>query len=237
MAAIRASRRLARAPPASHAAGFGKRLEPRDSKAGRAAGRPESSLRAPEAGRQRPPARPSARSGTRWWRSGRARSAPTPACASDLSRALQALQHRLLHQVLGLVERAQHPVAVRHQLAAVRLEVHRPIMAHPWRVPPSAAPGPLPTERSLSTTPEGLTWEPSQRWVRAGKGGSTVVDSRHPCLVWEPDLPVPQYAFPRADAPRGPSAPRQEPAHRAHTPDRRSSTISKSEAEMLANAA
>ncbi|MFJ8046542.1 DUF427 domain-containing protein [Streptomyces luteogriseus] len=56
-----------------------------------------------------------------------------------------------------------------------------------------------PAARSVRTTPEGLMWEPSERWVRGRKGDVTVVDSRHPVLVWEPHLPVPQYAFPRAD--------------------------------------
>jgi uncharacterized protein (DUF427 family) len=57
----------------------------------------------------------------------------------------------------------------------------------------------FPTARGVRTTPEGLLWEPSERWVRGRKGDVTVVDSRHPVLVWEPDLPVPQYAFPRAE--------------------------------------
>jgi uncharacterized protein (DUF427 family) len=35
--------------------------------------------------------------------------------------------------------------------------------------------------------------------VRGVKGEVTVVDSRRPVLVWEPSLPVPQYAFPHAD--------------------------------------
>ncbi|MFF8727146.1 DUF427 domain-containing protein [Streptomyces sp. NPDC015171] len=57
----------------------------------------------------------------------------------------------------------------------------------------------LTTARSLRTTPDGLLWEPSERWVRGRKGDVTVVDSRHPVLVWEPDAPVPLYAFPRGE--------------------------------------
>ncbi|WP_033327371.1 DUF427 domain-containing protein [Streptomyces yerevanensis] len=53
------------------------------------------------------------------------------------------------------------------------------------------------TMRSVRTTPEGFLWEPSERWVRGRKGDVTVVDSHHPVLVWEPDRPVPLYAFPR----------------------------------------
>jgi uncharacterized protein (DUF427 family) len=44
-----------------------------------------------------------------------------------------------------------------------------------------------------------LTWEPSERWVRGTKGDTTVVDSRHPMLVWEPGLPVPRYVFPQQE--------------------------------------
>ncbi|MFI5977503.1 DUF427 domain-containing protein [Streptomyces sp. NPDC051452] len=58
--------------------------------------------------------------------------------------------------------------------------------------PPSAA-------ASAHRTPEGLLWEPSERWVRGRKGETTVVDSRHPVLVWEPGVPVPTYAFPREE--------------------------------------
>jgi uncharacterized protein (DUF427 family) len=35
--------------------------------------------------------------------------------------------------------------------------------------------------------------------VRGRKGDVTVVDSRHPVLVREPDAPVPLYAFPREE--------------------------------------
>ncbi|MFI7402231.1 DUF427 domain-containing protein [Streptomyces sp. NPDC049541] len=75
----------------------------------------------------------------------------------------------------------------------------------------------LPTERSLRTTPEGLLWEPSERWVRGRKGDVTVVDSRHPVLVWEPTLPVPQYAFPRADVREDLLRPAKNPRTGAHT--------------------
>ncbi|MGW1748949.1 DUF427 domain-containing protein [Streptomyces sp. NPDC002092] len=78
----------------------------------------------------------------------------------------------------------------------------------------------LPTERSLRTTPEGLLWEPSERWVRGRKGDVTVVDSRHPVLVWEPSLPVPQYAFPRADVREDLLRPAKNPRSGAHTGSR-----------------
>jgi uncharacterized protein (DUF427 family) len=44
-----------------------------------------------------------------------------------------------------------------------------------------------------------LTYEPSERWVRAELGGQRVVDTRRSRLVWEPGRPVPHYAFPRTD--------------------------------------
>lgn len=78
----------------------------------------------------------------------------------------------------------------------------------------------LPTERSLRTTPEGLLWEPSERWVRGRKGEVTVVDSRQPVLVWEPALPVPQYAFPRADVREDLLSPAKNPRTGAHTGSR-----------------
>ncbi|MFE1325440.1 DUF427 domain-containing protein [Streptomyces sp. NPDC058741] len=73
---------------------------------------------------------------------------------------------------------------------------------------------------SMRTTPEGLLWEPSERWVRGRKGDVTVVDSRHPVLVWEPHLPVPQYAFPRADVRTDLLRPARKPPTGAHTGSR-----------------
>ncbi|MGW2519672.1 DUF427 domain-containing protein [Streptomyces sp. NPDC001617] len=79
---------------------------------------------------------------------------------------------------------------------------------------------PLPGEQSVRTTPEGLRWEPSARWVRGRKGDVTVVDSRRPVLVWEPDLPVPQYAFPRADVREDLLRPAKNPPVGRHTGSR-----------------
>lgn len=44
-----------------------------------------------------------------------------------------------------------------------------------------------------------LTYEPSDRRVRAELGDELVVDSRRVRLVWEPGRPTPRYAFPRED--------------------------------------
>ncbi|WP_328647575.1 DUF427 domain-containing protein [Amycolatopsis sp. NBC_00348] len=44
-----------------------------------------------------------------------------------------------------------------------------------------------------------LTYEPGERRVRGVIGETTVVDSTHPVLVWEPGRPVPLYAFPAGD--------------------------------------
>ena len=41
--------------------------------------------------------------------------------------------------------------------------------------------------------------ELSDRWVRAFVGDVAVVDTRAPLLFWEPDFPVPRYAFDRRD--------------------------------------
>ncbi|MFJ6573855.1 DUF427 domain-containing protein [Streptomyces sp. NPDC091292] len=76
---------------------------------------------------------------------------------------------------------------------------------------------PLTTARGIRTTPEGISWEPGARWVRGRKGDVTVVDSRHPVLVWEPDRPVPLYAFPRADVREDLLRPAQNPPLGKHT--------------------
>ncbi|WP_329343085.1 DUF427 domain-containing protein [Streptomyces sp. NBC_01352] len=78
----------------------------------------------------------------------------------------------------------------------------------------------FPTARAVRTTPEGLLWEPSARWVRGRKGDVTVVDSRHPVLVWEPDVPVPLYAFPRAEVREDLLRPAKNPPTGTHTGSR-----------------
>ena len=46
---------------------------------------------------------------------------------------------------------------------------------------------------------QGLRYEPSERWIRAYKGGELVVDTRRPVVVWAEGRTVPQYAFPEED--------------------------------------
>ncbi|MFJ5533765.1 DUF427 domain-containing protein [Streptomyces sp. NPDC093261] len=75
----------------------------------------------------------------------------------------------------------------------------------------------LGTEKSVRTTPEGLLWESSERWVRGRKAYVTVVDSRHPVLVWEPGVPVPLYAFPREEVRFDLLRPAKNPPTGAHT--------------------
>ncbi|MGW6922364.1 DUF427 domain-containing protein [Streptomyces sp. NPDC054950] len=75
----------------------------------------------------------------------------------------------------------------------------------------------LSTADSVRTTPEGLLWEPSPRWVRGRKGEFTVVDSRHPVLVWEPGVPVPLYAFPREEVRADLLRPARNPPVGTHT--------------------
>ncbi|MFF7448809.1 MULTISPECIES: DUF427 domain-containing protein [unclassified Streptomyces] len=77
-----------------------------------------------------------------------------------------------------------------------------------------------PCARTLRTTPEGLLWEPGERWVRGYKGDVAVVDSRHPVLVWEPDVPVPVYAFPRDEVRTDLLRPAGNPRTGAHTGSR-----------------
>lgn len=77
-----------------------------------------------------------------------------------------------------------------------------------------------PGARALRATPEGLLWEPSERWVRGRKGDVTVVDSRRPVLVWEPELPVAQYAFPREDVRTDLLRPAKNPRTGMHTGSR-----------------
>ncbi|MGW1591846.1 DUF427 domain-containing protein [Streptomyces sp. NPDC002386] len=69
-------------------------------------------------------------------------------------------------------------------------------------------------------TPEGILWEPSGRWVRGRTAGVTVVDSRRPVLVWEPGVPVPLYAFPRAEVREDLLRPARNPPTGTHTGSR-----------------
>lgn len=65
-----------------------------------------------------------------------------------------------------------------------------------------------------------LTWEPSERRVRGTKGEHTVVDSRRPILVWEPDQAVPLYSFPREDVRTELLRPAADPDTGAHSGSR-----------------
>ena len=76
------------------------------------------------------------------------------------------------------------------------------------------------TEQNVRTTPEGIVWEPSERWVRGRKGDVTVVDSRRPVLVWEPGQVVPLYAFPREDVREDLLRPAKNPAIGTHSGSR-----------------
>lgn len=74
-----------------------------------------------------------------------------------------------------------------------------------------------PFAQTIRTTPEGLLWEPGERWVRGYKGDIAVVDSRHPVYVWEPGVPVPLYAFPREEVRTDLLRPAKNPRTGAHT--------------------
>ncbi|WP_406010975.1 DUF427 domain-containing protein [Streptomyces sp. NBC_00637] len=92
------------------------------------------------------------------------------------------------------------------------------------------------TAHSVRATPEGLLWEPSPRWVRGRRGESTVVDSRHPVLVWEPGVPVPLYAFPRREVREDLLRPAVNPPVGTHTGSRVFYDLAV-EGELLENAA
>ena len=47
--------------------------------------------------------------------------------------------------------------------------------------------------------PEGITFEPTERWVRALIGDTYLVDSKQALLQWETGIPTSAYLFPDAD--------------------------------------
>jgi uncharacterized protein (DUF427 family) len=53
--------------------------------------------------------------------------------------------------------------------------------------------------RVTSALPDGLRYEPTPKWIRAQRGGETVVDSRRAVLVWPEGHVVPRFAFPDDD--------------------------------------
>lgn len=53
--------------------------------------------------------------------------------------------------------------------------------------------------RVASALPQSLRYEPTAKWIRAERGGETVVDSRRALLVWPEGQVVPRYAFPADD--------------------------------------
>jgi uncharacterized protein (DUF427 family) len=61
---------------------------------------------------------------------------------------------------------------------------------------------------SLHPTPpfDELTYYPTARWIRATRGGDTIVDTRRAVLLWEPGKRVPSYALPRQDVAPGVAA-------------------------------
>ena len=79
---------------------------------------------------------------------------------------------------------------------------------------------PLPGEQSVRTTPEGLRWEPSERWVRGRKGDAPAADSAPPAPAGGPALPVPQSPSPRADVREHLLRPAENPPVGRHTGSR-----------------
>jgi uncharacterized protein (DUF427 family) len=82
-----------------------------------------------------------------------------------------------------------------------------------------AAPAITPTAeltRRHPVPPGGFTFEPSERHVRGEIGGTELVDSHAPTLVWEPGQAVPGYVFPRADVRAGLLTAAAAPPHGRH---------------------
>jgi uncharacterized protein (DUF427 family) len=65
--------------------------------------------------------------------------------------------------------------------------------------------------RVATAIPRDLRYEPTPKWIRARRGGETVVDSRRARLVWRPDHVVPAYAFPAEDVRLGGAEPCADP--------------------------
>ena len=62
--------------------------------------------------------------------------------------------------------------------------------------------------------PEGITFEPTERWVRALIGDTYLVDSKQALLQWETGIPTSTYLFPAADVRTDLLRPRAAPADR-----------------------
>jgi uncharacterized protein (DUF427 family) len=54
-------------------------------------------------------------------------------------------------------------------------------------------------EAAYADHPGGITFEPTDRWVRAKIGRTFVADSKRALLLWESGMPVPTYVFPAED--------------------------------------
>ena len=61
---------------------------------------------------------------------------------------------------------------------------------------------------------DGITFEPTERWVQAKIGDTTVVDSKGALLLWESGTPVAAYLFPAGDVRTDLFVPTSEPATR-----------------------
>ncbi len=62
--------------------------------------------------------------------------------------------------------------------------------------------------------PDGVTFEPTERWVRAKVGSTFVVDSKRALLLWESGTPVGTYVFPAEDVRTDLFVPAAEPSTR-----------------------
>lgn len=71
--------------------------------------------------------------------------------------------------------------------------------------------------RYSDALPDGLRYEPTDKWIRAERDGNLVVDTTEALLVWRPGQVVPQHALPESDV----DAALREEAERFDDPDLR----------------
>jgi uncharacterized protein (DUF427 family) len=62
--------------------------------------------------------------------------------------------------------------------------------------------------------PDGITFEPTERWIRAQIGDTYLVDSKQALLQWETGIPTSVYLFPESDVRTDLLRPRPAPADR-----------------------
>ena len=136
-------------------------------------------------------------------RSGRARSAPSPALEGGAR--LPSAEGRLLDEVLRLVHRAADPVAVRQELTPVALGQGREVGAALSRVPPPSVPESA-SDRSRRRRGSAPSLVESAGQVDPGRGWNSSVDGWRVTAGRPSPGPAPaRRPARRARGPRGPA--------------------------------